>query len=166
MLLGVACLIAHHPVVQFGGQSAPVVTPTATAVDPMEDRTVRFRDLQSRGIPLIFINSILPGHQRMNYALISDTASENPEFEPVITAPHAFQIGMVEAKPGNVPTYHTHDYVESYLVLNGRWRFYWGTDSAAEESAGETILEPWDYITLPPKLYRGFEVAADETEKT
>jgi len=137
----------------------------ATAADPMAGRIVRFAEVQRRGIPLMFIDSVLPGHQRMNYSLIGDTASENPEFDPIVTAPHGFQIGMVKAKPGNGPAYHTHRYVESFLMLSGRWRFYWGADPDPARAEGEAILGPWDYISLPPDLYRGFEVARDETEE-
>ncbi len=129
--------------------------------DPMAGRIVRHRDLPGRGIPLMFIDSILPGHQRLNYAIIGDTASENPDFRPLISAPHKFQIGMVKAPPGNGPAYHTHDYVESFLVLKGRWRFYWGSDPDPERSEGETVLDEWDYISLPPGLYRGFHNASD-----
>lgn len=139
--------------------------PDETAgTDPMAGRIVRFGDLRGRGIPLMFIDSILPGHRRMNYALVGDTASENPEFEPIVTAPHGFQIGMVKAKPGNGPAYHTHRYVESFLILSGRWRFYWGSDPDPAAFSGEATLERWDYVSLPPDLYRGFEVAADDTE--
>ncbi|GAG06198.1 unnamed protein product, partial [marine sediment metagenome] len=83
--------------------------------EEMLARIVRFESLEERGIPLMFIDSILPGHQRMNYALIGDTASENPEFEPFLTQPHRFQIGMVKAPPGNGPAYHTHDYIEAFM---------------------------------------------------
>lgn len=131
--------------------------------EQMLARVARFADVQRRGIPLMFIDSILPGHQRMNYSLVGDTASENPEFDAMLTQPHKFQIGMVKAKPGNGPAYHTHDYVESFFILTGRWRFYWGNDPETVE--GETILGPWDYISLPPGVYRGFEVAKDETEE-
>ena len=138
--------------------------PAPALPDPMDGRIVRFRDLPEHAIPLMFIDSVLPGHERLNFALIGDTASENPEFNPLVSAPHAFQIGMVKARPGNGPAYHTHDYIESFLVLSGRWRFYWGEDPDPEQATGETTLEPWDFITLPPHLFRGFEVAADETE--
>jgi quercetin dioxygenase-like cupin family protein len=131
--------------------------------EEMLARVVRFAEVRERGIPLMFIDSILPGHRRMNYALVGDTASENPEFAPILTQPHKFQIGMVKAKPGNGPAYHTHDYVESFFILTGRWRFYWGNTPDAVE--GETILGPWDYISLPPHVYRGFEVCKDETEE-
>lgn len=143
----------------------PTPTDGRPGDDPMAGRIARFADVRRRGIPLMFIDSVLPGHQRMNYALIGDTASENPEFDPIVAAPHGFQIGMVKARPGNGPAYHTHRYVESFLVLSGRWRFYWGSDPDPARSDGEAILDRWDYVTLPPDLYRGFEVvdAADET---
>jgi len=131
--------------------------------EDMEARIVRFDALKQRGIPVMFIDSILPGHQRMNYSLVGDTASENPEFDALITAPHKFQIGMVKAKPGNGPAYHTHDYVESFFVLSGHWRFYWGNDP--DSVHGEAVLGQWDYISLPPGLWRGFEVSKEDTEE-
>ena len=107
----------------------------------------------------MFIDSILEGHQRMNYALIGDTASENDAYDPLITAPHGFQVGMVKAKPGNGPAYHTHDYIEAFMPLRGSWRFYWGED--ADKVDDETVIHEWDLISLPPKLWRGFEVVDD-----
>ena len=133
--------------------------PRITSDQMLNDYVVRFGDLKQRGIPLMFIDSIVPGHQRMNYAVIGDTASENPEFAPAITVPHKFQIGMGFAAPGNGPAFHTHDYVEMFLILEGSWRFYWGNDP--EQIQGEVILGKWDMITLPPGLYRGFEVAGE-----
>ncbi|MBF6595707.1 MAG: cupin domain-containing protein [Thermaceae bacterium] len=132
----------------------------AISSEEMQQRIVRFNQLKNQGIPLMFIDSILPGHQRMNYAVIGDTASENAEFKPAIAAPHKFQIGMGFALPGNGPAYHTHDYVEAFLVLEGQWRFYWGNEPGQVE--GEAILKKWDFISLPPGLYRGFEVVGTE----
>lgn len=126
----------------------------------MQARISRFSDLRTQGVPLMFIDSVLPGHQRMNYALIGDTASENAEFKPAIREPHRFQIGMGFAEPGNGPALHTHTYVESFLVLQGRWRFYWGNEAGRVD--GEATLEKWDFISLPPGLFRGFEVVGDE----
>ncbi|MFS3927344.1 cupin domain-containing protein [Bacillus sp. 1780r2a1] len=125
-----------------------------------ENWIVRFDDLKSKSIPLMFIDSIIPGHQRLNYALIGDTASENDDYSPEITEPHGFQIGMVKAPPGNGPAYHTHDYIEAFLPLSGKWRFYWG--NSEDEIEGETIIEEWDLISLPPGLWRGFENISDE----
>jgi quercetin dioxygenase-like cupin family protein len=121
---------------------------------------VRFDELKSKAIPLMFIDSILPGHQRLNYALIGDTASENDKYSPEITEPHGFQIGMVKAPPGNGPAFHSHDYIEAFVPLTGKWRFYWG--NSENEIEGETIIDTWDMISLPPGLWRGFENVSDE----
>ncbi len=131
------------------------------SVDEMMSRVVRFKDLVKRGIPVMFIDSVLPGHYRMNYAVVGDTASENPEFQPYLTQPHRFQIGMFCAMPGCGPAYHNHDYCEMFLVLTGRWRFYFGNDPEGEPE-GDVILEPWDSISFPPGIWRGFENIGDE----
>lgn len=129
--------------------------------EEMLRRVVRFDQLKPRGVPLMFIDSILPGHQRMNFALIGDTASENPEYEPVLTQPHKFQVGMVLAPPGNGPAYHTHDYIEAFMPLTGEWRFYWGSDPEGPPE-GETVIGQWDLISLPPGVWRGFENISSE----
>jgi quercetin dioxygenase-like cupin family protein len=128
--------------------------------EEMMKRIVRFEDLKHHGIPLMFIDSIIPGHYRMNYAVVGDTASENPEFEPALTQPHRFQIGMFMAPPGNGPAYHTHDYIEMFMPLTGQWRYYWGNDPEGEPE-GEATIGPWDVISLPPGLWRGFENVSD-----
>lgn len=128
----------------------------------MAGRIGRWNDIQASGVPVMFIDSVLPGHYRMNYAVIGDTASENPDIKPVITEPHKFQIGMFEAPPGNGPGWHTHSYVELFVPLTGRWRFVYGLDGDDPEAiAGEAILEPWDVISFPPGLWRRFENASE-----
>jgi quercetin dioxygenase-like cupin family protein len=131
--------------------------------DPMQGRVSRFADMKQNGTPVMFIDSVLPGHYRMNYSVIGDTASENPDFHPMIRTPHNFQIGMFEAPPGNGPGWHTHDYVEMFVPLTGRWRFCYGLDAEDQENLlGEYTLEPWDAISFPPGLWRRFENTSDE----
>lgn len=135
--------------------------PKQTA-DSMAKHVVRFNDLKEHGIPLMFIDSILPGHWRMNYAVIGDTASENPDFQPAFETPHDFQIGMGWAPPGCGPAWHTHDYIELFMPLKGQWRFVWGNDENPENSEGEFVLDEWDMISFPPGVWRRFENASDE----
>lgn len=131
--------------------------------DPMAGRISRFADLKQHGTPIMFIDSILPGHYRMNYAVIGDTASENPNFSPMMTAPHKFQVGMFEAPPGNGPGWHTHEYVEMFVPLTGRWRFCYGLNpDDPDDLLGEVVLEQWDAISFPPHLWRRFENASSE----
>ena len=132
--------------------------------ESMAARVMRFEELKSKGIPIMFIDSMLPGHMRMNYAVIGDTASENPDFSirRAITEPHRYQIGMVWAPPGCGPAWHTHDYVESFFMLTGPWTFYWGNEDDPDKVEGEFVLNAWDMISLPPGMYRSFEYSGDE----
>ena len=134
-----------------------------TSNEEMLSRVVRFGDYtKEKAIPLMFIDSLIPGHHRLNYAVVGDTAAENPDYDVLMSQPHKFQIGMFKAMPnGNGPAFHTHDYVEIFLPLEGKWRFYWGNDAEGEPD-GEVILEKWDLISFPPGLWRGFENISDE----
>jgi quercetin dioxygenase-like cupin family protein len=130
--------------------------------DPMAGRIARWSEIQRNGVPVMFIDSVLPGHYRMNYSVIGDTASENPDYEPAITTPHKFQIGMFEAPPGNGPGWHTHTYVEMFVPLTGNWRFVYGEDpDDPDGEVTEVLLGPWDVISFPPGLWRRFENASD-----
>lgn len=137
--------------------------PRQTA-DSMAKRVMRFDELKAKGIPIMFIDSMIPNHYRMNYAVIGDTASENPDFENqrAITEPHNFQIGMGWAPPGHGPAWHTHDYIESFFILKGPWRFYWGNDEDPDQPDGYFDLNEWDMISLPPGMYRRFEYIGDQ----
>jgi len=126
-----------------------------------QPEVIKFQELKKNGIPLMFIDSILPGHQRMNYALIGDTASENPDFSPAITSPHKFQLGMAMCPPGQGPAYHTHDYIEAFLVLKGTFRFWYG-DDPEQEPTDYVDLGEWDTISLPAGLWRRFENISDD----
>ncbi len=127
----------------------------------MQSRVVRFSDYtEDKAVPLMFIDSMLPGHHRLNFAVIGDTASENPDYEVMIKQPHGFQIGMFKAMPGNGPAWHKHDYIELFLPLEGRWRFKWSNDPE-QGAEGEFILEKWDLISLPAGVWRSFENISD-----
>jgi quercetin dioxygenase-like cupin family protein len=130
--------------------------------DPMAGRIARWGDIQRNGVPVMFIDSVLEGHYRMNYAVIGDTASENDDYAPAIPTPHKFQIGMFEAPPGNGPGWHTHTYVELFVPLTGTWRFVYGNNpDDPNDDVTEVLLEPWDVISFPPGLWRRFENASD-----
>ncbi|MEO1646863.1 MAG: hypothetical protein AAFR67_16870, partial [Chloroflexota bacterium] len=98
------------------------------------------------------------------YAVIGDTASENPDFEiqRAITDAHNYQIGMGWAPPNCGPAWHTHDYIESFFILKGPWRFYWGNSDDPDEAEGYFDLNEWDLISLPPGMYRRFEYIGNE----
>jgi quercetin dioxygenase-like cupin family protein len=130
--------------------------------DPMEGRIARWADIRTKGTAVMFIDSVLPGHYRMNYAVLGDTASENPDYEVAISEPHKFQIGMFEAPPGNGPGWHTHTYVEMFVPLTGTWKFTYGDNPGDPDGdVTEVLLGPWDVISFPAGLWRRFENASD-----
>lgn len=131
--------------------------------EEMQSRVVQFSDYTAdKAVPLMFIDSLLPGHHRLNYAVIGDTASENPDYEVIMKHPHGFQIGMFKAMPnGNGPAWHKHDYIELFLPLEGKWRFMWSNDPE-NGPEGEFILEKWDLISLPAGVWRAFENISDQ----
>lgn len=129
--------------------------------EEMQARVVRFKDVKKRPIPLMFIDSVIPGHQRINYAIIGDTASENPDFSPMFTQPHRFQIGMVCAPSKSGPAWHTHDYIEMFMPLTGKWKFNWGSNEDGTID-GSVVIGPWDMISLPPGAWRSFENISKE----
>ena len=128
--------------------------------ESMAARVMRFEELKGKGIPIMFIDSMLPGHMRMNYAVIGDTAAENPDYsiQRAITEPHRYQIGMAWAPPGCGPAWHTHDYTESFFILSGPWTFFWGNEDDPDKVEGEFVLNEWDMISLPPGMYRQLRI--------
>lgn len=133
------------------------------ATDSTHAHVHRHDDLLGTGLPLMFIDSVLPGHLRMNYAVIGDTASEDPSFEPHITAPHKFQIGKFWAPPGNGPGWHTHDYIEMFMPLTQPFHFFWGANPEdPDDVAGDAVLQPFDCVSMPAGLWRRFECCGTE----
>ena len=51
--------------------------------EEMLARIVRYPDAYTKetAVPMMFIDSILPNHQRLNYAVAGDTAAENPRLQ-------------------------------------------------------------------------------------
>lgn len=112
---------------------------------------------------MAFIDSVLPGHHRMNYAVVGDTAVEDPDFKAAFDAPHRFQVGLFECPPNNGPAWHTHDYVELFIPLTGEWRFAYGHDPEGYDTPdSEVNLGPWDAISFPPGLWRSFSNVSAE----
>lgn len=129
----------------------------------MDGRVVHFSEMVERGSALTFIDSALPGHRRLNIALVGDTAAEDPRLRALIPGPHTFQLGMFLCLPGEGPAWHLHEYVEAFIPLSGRWRFHYATsEDHLDKPDGEEELAPWDVISLPAGVWRSFENTSNE----
>ena len=120
----------------------------------------RFSDLQrcSTGLP----DMQLPECQRtfLNVLGFSQPKGEG-QYSPFgDVAPAAithlragFGIAFVAARPGMGVLMHTHDTVETFMVMRGKWKL----DLALAEGLDSVVLGPLDFIACPVGVQRRFE---------
>ncbi|NNE82657.1 MAG: cupin domain-containing protein [Alphaproteobacteria bacterium] len=112
-------------------------------VEHMErERIARFSELKTD--PRFFLDSMLPGHERLNYNVIGTGVAENPDAKPAIDYAQDFNLTYMKAAPGKGPSLHSHDHVEVFIPMTGRWSVTWGDDGEYE-----VILDPFDVISVP-----------------
>jgi uncharacterized RmlC-like cupin family protein len=126
------------------------------SVEEMErTRVARFNRLTptKRG----FVDTAIPGYERLIYNVIGRGVTEDPALAPAITDARDFNLTLIKKVPGNRVGLHDHPTVEVFMPLTGRWGVYWGDDGE-----NEVILEQWDVISVPPGVMRGFRNAGTE----
>lgn len=64
-----------------------------------------------------------------------------------------FGMAYIGAKPGCGVLMHTHDSVETFIVMHGTWLLEWELDSGTQG----VILEPLDFVACPIGVNRRFE---------
>jgi quercetin dioxygenase-like cupin family protein len=126
------------------------------SVEEMErTRVARFKELTptKRG----FIDTAIPGYERLIYNVIGRGVTEDSNLNPAITDARDFNMTLVKKAPGNRVGLHDHPTVEVFMPLTGRWGVYWGDDGE-----NEVMLEQWDVISVPPGVMRGFRNVGTE----
>ena len=123
----------------------------------MEQRLVRYQDL----IPCTtaFVDTRTPGKQKENFTIIGPGVAENPDQHVHIDIAHGFNIGGVRQEPNCVNSQHSHETAEVFIVQNSRWAFRCGVNG----NEGEVIIGPGDVISVPTRVFRGFENTGNET---
>lgn len=131
------------------------------SVEQMESCVARFDGL--RGSDEAYIDSRLPGHQRKKINLVGMgvvEAADKPELLPNIPLPaHGFNLGMIQAEHGNGAALHSHQTEEVFMPLVGAWAILWMTD----EGKKEIVLQPFDTVSVPIGVYRGFRYVGEDT---
>lgn len=125
---------------------------TQLTSEQMEARIVRYGAL----IPCrtAFIDAHTPGSdQKENFTIIGGGVSEASDQHVHITETPGFNIGAAGQPPKCRNSLHSHRTAEVFLVLSGRWRFFWGN----EGKDGAVVLEKGDVINIPTGIFRGFE---------
>lgn len=124
----------------------------------LNERLVRFSDL--RPCTTAFIDTRTPGSaQKENFTIIGPGVAENPDQHVHIDIAHGFNIGAARQPPGCINSQHSHETAEVFMIHSGRWAFYLGP----EREDGEVILEAGDTISIPTRVFRGFENVGDST---
>jgi len=118
----------------------------------LADRVVRYGELKP--CKTAFIDAHTPGSdQKENFTIIGGGVSESADQHVHITDTPGFNIGAAGQPPKVTNSLHSHTTAEVFVVLNGRWRFFWGQHG----DAGEVVLEQGDLINIPTGIFRGFE---------
>lgn len=136
---------------------------TQVSQDEMDRRTARFKELKpykqtqnnAQGIPpeameMVSAKNVFP-------VMSPDGWSGRNAIAPVKGAP-GITISLAECPPGNSPGLHAHETtVENFFCVRGCFKISWG-----DEGEHSTILEPMDFVSVPPGVLRNFTNISDE----
>ena len=121
----------------------------------IDRRLVRFRETTPNW--QAFSEAQLPGNERGFYQYIGTGASDRGGRGPIAEGEN-FSFGIVVAGPGRGAPLHAHTTEEVFIPLTGSWSIYWG--EPGEER--QRILEPWDAVSVPAPVMRGFRNVGTE----
>lgn len=124
------------------------------SVAEMEKRVARFDSLKPS--KQAFVDTRIPQYERDIYNVIGRGVTEDPALAPAIADSRYFGITYVGAEPGKGAALHAHETIEVFVPLTGRWAAYWG-----EKGDKEIEVGPFDVISFPPGVYRGFRNIGD-----
>ena len=124
------------------------------SVEDMERNVARFNNQKSSA--QAFLDTRIAGHEREIFSIIGNGVQEDASMQPQIAA-QDFHLAMIRSAPGKGAALHSHLTQEVFMPLTGRWSIYWGPLGEKE-----VILEPYDVISVPVHVMRGFRnVGAD-----
>lgn len=126
--------------------TAPITDANPTVAE-MEARVARFQSLRPTED---YVDSAIPGCERETYRVLGHQPGA-----PL--AAEGFHLNIVRCEPGKSAPLHNHLTQEVFVALTGRWQVFWGP--TGERSV---LLEPWDTISIPPGVSRGFRNVAPE----
>ena len=132
----------------------------------MKARIARFKELKPRathwekdlGIPADVLRMFNP---KANYVLMAPADMPgrlSPSPAIVDGDKGVIRIGIALAEAGDGPGLHVHwKTTETFMALSGRWMIRWGDDGQEH-----IILEPFDMISVPPRVTRQFVNVSDQ----
>lgn len=122
----------------------PIVT-----VEEMRKRLAVFKNLKSSSMPLI--DAVLPQYHREIFNIIGRGVTEDTHMDVAINDARDFHVAVIKADAGKGTGLHTHETLEVFMPLTGTWSVQWG-----DKGENELTIGPWDVISIPTKIMRGF----------
>jgi uncharacterized RmlC-like cupin family protein len=131
--------------------------------EQMAARTARFAALQPYSRQQAEANGIPTGAMEKLTAhsvypvMVPESYTGRSEQAPV-RGGHNVVLSIAECPPGNGPGLHCHETTtENFFCLSGRFKVSWG-----DEGEHSTVLEPMDFVSVPPGVSRDFRNISDE----
>ena len=118
-----------------------LITAANPTVEEMETRVARFHRLAPTDD---YVDAKIPGYERTTLRVIGHQPAAPLQAED-------FHLNLVHCEPGQAAPLHSHLTQEVFFALTGRWEVFWGP-----EGIRNVVLEPYDTVSIPPGLSRGF----------
>jgi hypothetical protein len=115
------------------------------------ERIARYQDLRSSA--KAFIDTRLPNGEREILNVIGRGVVEDADLKPPIQDNRDFNVGFIRAKHGCGATLHIHETNEVFIPMIGEWGIFWQNRDGTRH---EVVLHPYDTVSLPVGLSRGF----------
>lgn len=115
------------------------------------ERVGRFQSLKSSA--KAFIDTRLPNGERDILTVIGRGVVEDAELAPPIKDNRDFNVAYIRAKHGCGATLHIHETLEVFIPMKGNWGVFWQN---RDGSRHEVVLEPYDTVSVPVGVSRGF----------
>ncbi|MDC0033608.1 cupin domain-containing protein [Alphaproteobacteria bacterium] len=128
-----------------------------TTAPDIEAHVLRFGNLAGKESSYRPIDMILERFERKRYPVLGRPAEQKGPPTPLDQV-EAFNITYLKVEPGKGLATHGHQTPEAFIVMAGTWKITMGMN--AEQ---ETILEPFDIISVPPNEMHGAKNIGEET---
>ncbi|HWA36367.1 MAG TPA: cupin domain-containing protein [Burkholderiales bacterium] len=146
----IAAWFGEHPPGEPEEPAAAPVAPITEAnptVAEMEARVARFAALRPTDD---YVDAGIPGCERTTLRVLGEKPHAPLQAE-------SYHMNLVRCAPGKSAPLHNHLTQEVFMPLSGTWEVFWGP-----EGARSLRLSPYDVISVPPGVSRGFRNAGTE----
>jgi mannose-6-phosphate isomerase-like protein (cupin superfamily) len=148
---GIAAWFKEHPPAEpEAPPPAPQVAPVTSAnptVEEMEARVARFAELRPTDD---YVDAGIPGSERTTLRVLGEKPHAPLQAE-------TYHMNLVRCAPGKSAPLHNHLTQEVFMPLTGTWEVFWGPKGERHVRLG-----PYDVISVPPGVSRGFRNAGSE----